>query len=195
MAKKPDYNFTNSFITGVSGLVGSIAQSEAIKAQGIYANTVANVNARFSEMQAREAIKRGDADAAKHGKSLRGVIGQQRASFAAQGIEISSGSALEIQEQTREIGLEEVETIRNNAWRQALGFKQAAQVERAEGALALSGAAFESGATLVAGGLGFARDLAGPISEGFGAKEKKPKGTQARAEFDPAKYGAIERTA
>src|SRR5688572_4523364 len=105
---------------------GSIAsaysESEALKAQGAHQKRMAGINAELAEMQADDAIKRGDKEAEGVRRNAKKMIGSQRAALAAQGIEIDDGSALEIQDETRAIATEDALQIKNNAWRTAWGF-------------------------------------------------------------------------
>lgn len=173
MANTANQKFAANFMTGISGLASSYAQAEAAKAQGQYAETVARINARFAEIEAREIKKQGERQAIEHGKKINQIVGAQRAAAAAQGILVGSGSAGQLEKETREIGYEEQQTIRNNAWRKAFGFKQESESTRLSGEFARSAADFEARNTLIGAGLNFTTEVA----SGY------------RNAYDPADYG------
>jgi hypothetical protein len=139
---------------GATAAVGSAYTSaEAAKAQGAYQKRQAELNAGMGEFQAEEAIRRGDEDAKAMGKKTKQVIGSQRAALAAQGIEVDSGTAAEIQADTAAIGAVDAQTIKNNAWREAWGFRAQATVTRGQGNMALMAANNQAKSTLITGGL------------------------------------------
>lgn len=134
-------------------MVGAYSQSQSELAEGAYRKSVAEQNERLALMQADDAIRRGDRAAIEHKKQVNQVIGSQRANLAAQGIEIDSGSAAAIQEETAAIGAQDVMQIKNNAWREAWGFKVQAQNAGSEGRWASLNAGNRARTTLLTGGL------------------------------------------
>jgi len=99
---------------------------------------MANRNARIAEMQAADAIQRGEAEADQYGQQVDQLISQQKAALAANGILIdqadTSGKVLL---DTREVGERDMLQIRNNAARQAWGFRVNAQDSRLQGQVAM----------------------------------------------------------
>ena len=119
-------------------------------------------NAEFAERQADDAIARGHETEGRYRAGVRQVIGTQRAGYAAQGVDVGDGSAAEVQADTAYIGELDALTIRNNAKREAYGFKVDAWNSRNQGELArMSGrnqAASlrnQSYSTLLSGAAGF----------------------------------------
>lgn len=147
-------------VSAAAGMGNAYSQAQAARAQGAYQKQQLGFNARLSDLAAQDAIRRGQEDAQRHRTATKGLIGSQRASLAAQGIEIDSGSALEIQQDTRALGELDALTIQNNARRQAWGFKVQAQDLRFQGRMAKLGARTQARSTLIAGGMGAARDAA-----------------------------------
>lgn len=155
--------------------VSAYNQSEALKMQGEYQKQIYEQNTRFAEAQSTDAIRRGDKDAVERlrrgnrdvstiKKNRAQTIGAQRASLAAQGLDIESGSAADIQAETAALGAEDMIsadeaakldalTIKNNAWREAWGFKVQAFDYSTRGQLALSTSQNQARNTLVTGGL------------------------------------------
>ena len=138
---------------GLSQIGGAISQSNAEKTQGEFALMQANINARFAEIEAEDILRRGDKEALEHQKKVKQVIGSQRAALAAQGIEVDSDTALDLQKETAEIGALDTQTIRQNAWRQSFGFKQEAVFSRFQGKFDKMTADNRARNTLLTGGL------------------------------------------
>lgn len=148
-----DMSGFGSLFSGFADASSSIVQGAAARNAGAAQESLYNTNAKFAELAADDAIKRGDKNAAEVKQAGKRMIGTQRASLAAQGIEVDSGSAQAIQEDTAAITAEDAMTVKNNAWREAWGFKVQAAQDTAKGRFArLEGdAAF--GSSLLTGGL------------------------------------------
>jgi hypothetical protein len=76
-------------------------------------------------IRAAHAIQRGDKEAVRAKQLARRIIGSQRAAMGAQGIDLESGSALDIQKETASLGAEEAMIIKNNSWMEAWGYRVA----------------------------------------------------------------------
>ncbi len=120
------------------------------------------INARIAEMQAEDAIKRGHEREGISRQKTKKIRGAQRAALAAQGIRVDVGSALDIQLETEDIGELDALTIRNNALREAFGFKAGAAglrteagFKRTEGERAQARGVFEGTQTLLTSGAKF----------------------------------------
>lgn len=149
-----------------TALMSAYAQSESLKAQGDYQRQIGEVNARFGEMQAQDALKRGDEAASAHKQKVNQMVGSQRAAMASQGIALDSGSALDIQQETATMGAADALTIKNNAWREAWGYRVQASNSRFQGQFAQMGAQNDARNTLLTGGLNAARDYRSFSREG-----------------------------
>lgn len=142
-----------AIVMGVTTLASSYSQSEATRDQGRYQKMMNDINARNSDIAGEDALQRGDKEAANYKKKVKGMVGSQRAEMAAQGIDINDGSALAIQEDTRSIGAMDALTIKNNAFREAMGFKTQSQSYSFQGDVAKSQSSRAANNTLLAGGL------------------------------------------
>lgn len=113
--------------------------ANAAKSEAAYNAEVFGRNADLAEEQAVDALARGRASEMALRRKGRGLTASQRASFAAQGLDINSGSAMDVQQ--NDIALSELDalTIRNNAQREALGFRKQAAYDREDAELALKG--------------------------------------------------------
>lgn len=90
---------------------------------GKYNSAVANNNATISERAAVDAEERGQIEADEHREKVDRLIAQQKAGISASGVEINSGSALDLMVGTREIGELDALRIENNAQREAYGYR------------------------------------------------------------------------
>jgi len=156
-------------------------QSDATKAQGDYSAGIYESNAKAAEASATDAINRGDTTAQRVGQGAAGTIGAQRGSYAGQGVDVNSGSALDVANDTvKQAGIDS-QTIRTNAWREALGLRQQAANDRKSAEFAKTKAGAESMAlaaagrtSLVTGGLNAAAGLADVGYKAYG-NSKAPK--------------------
>jgi hypothetical protein len=113
---------------------GTIAQTGELNAQLIEKGSELNAevhdfNAAALEGQATDAVARGKEQETQFRTQLKQFIGTQRTSFAGQGVEVSSGSALDVQKDTAYQGELDALTIRTNAAREAWGYTVQAQGE------------------------------------------------------------------
>lgn len=114
-------------------------QASAMDQQGAYQWRLAEWNANIAEQAAKDAISRGDIEAGRVRSGTRQTVGSQRAALAAQGIDVNTGSAADVQSDTARIGALDELTARNNAAREAWGYKVQAWNERTQGQLAKLG--------------------------------------------------------
>ena len=145
----------SSSISGIGSIGGAFIQSAAIKARGEFQKQTAEINTKLAEMQAKDAVRRGEKEVKQLRQGIDHIVAEQKAGFAGQGVQIDSGSALAVQESTRHVGELDVITIRNNAFRQAFGFKLDAIKQNLNGTLGMSAAEFNSSQTLLSGGADF----------------------------------------
>jgi hypothetical protein len=111
-------------------------QASAASAQGQYAKAVDYENARLSDLEAKDATDRGQLDAQRQGLATRQAVGSSRAALAAQGVDVSSGSAADVQASESASGALDELTIRNNAAREAWGYTVQGVQQRREGDVA-----------------------------------------------------------
>lgn len=97
-----------------------------------YNAKVADANARMEDFNAVDASQRGYADETTHRIGVKQFIGKQRTSLAAQGQDLSSGTALELQQDTALQGEKDALTIRANAARESWGYKKTAYNDRVQ---------------------------------------------------------------
>ena len=84
-----------------------------------YNAAVARNNATMAEYQAQDAISRGNAAAEEHSRKVAALVGTQRNSMAARGLDISEGTPLDIVSDTETLGSIDQRTIKTNAEKEA----------------------------------------------------------------------------
>jgi hypothetical protein len=109
---------------GTAGAVGSARR--AGKAAQASANAEADMmdyNASVAEISAAQAVEQGEVEANRYREQIEGVVGTQRVGYAGQGVDVSSGSALAVQADTKAAAEMDALQIKSNAQRQAWGFQ------------------------------------------------------------------------
>ena len=132
--------------------IGGYTQYESQKAEGRYNEAVAKNNGAAAETQAQQAEQLGSIDEDRQRARMRQVIGKQRTAFAANNIDSSSGTALDLISETAQFGEEDALAIRANAARDAWGFRTQGMNYRAQGTLARAQARNQGTATLLSTG-------------------------------------------
>lgn len=116
-----------SAATSVIGLglqaYGAMTSSNAQKNAYNYQAQVSANNAKIAEWNAQDALRRGEQAEMDLRRKTAALKGNQRASLAARGLDISEGSALNILTDTDYFGEYDALTIRNNAEKQAWSAK------------------------------------------------------------------------
>lgn len=126
-------------------------QANAYALQGKYGRTMGNLNARMAGIQADDALMAGDREAQRLGIRTRQLIGEQRASAAAQGVSVNSGSPLALQADTAALSALDQATIRNNAWKQAMGLRMQSSSDYARAQMAYRSGQYNATNTLLSG--------------------------------------------
>lgn len=133
-------------IAGAAGY-SAYAQNKAGKEQ----LKLANRNADNLEASANDAVDRGNEEAIALKRRAKGLRGKQRATLAGSGVDVGSGTALDLQEETSSLAEADASTIRRNAFKEAWGIKTSANYEREAGAYARKGARNNAIGTLLGG--------------------------------------------
>lgn len=152
--------------------IGAAQQAQAQQAQFEYKAAVDRNNALLAQYQAEDAIKRGAQEAETQREKVQQMIGKQRAAFGASGLQVNTGTALLIQEDTAELGELDALTIENNAEREAQALRMRSENFSASARMNdFAGSQispFMAGATSLLSGVGDAVSM--------GAKYKRYKG-------------------
>jgi hypothetical protein len=140
-----------SIIQGAGTVASSIFSYQAFKQEARFQQSQMEFNARLAEVRARDAIDRGEESAKKLQQRANALKGSQRALYAGQGVEVDSGSASEVQQDTMLQAAEDIRDIRNNAWREAWGYRMDAVANRGQGVMAGLAGVNNANSTLLTG--------------------------------------------
>ena len=108
-----------SAISAIGGLVGGIAQGNAAS----YQAQVARNNAVTAGQNATYAEQAGSAQTLQTGLKAAARQGAVKTSLAANGVDVNSGSAVDVQASQREAGSVDASTVMTNQELQAYGYR------------------------------------------------------------------------
>lgn len=138
---------------GVLQLGLGFLNAENERAYGAFQERIAEFNAKQAERQADLIIEKGRKDALSVRDQGKQIVAKQRSSFAAQGIDINSGSAADVQNETLEFSAADARTVANNAYLQAMGVKMEAVGMRAQGGYQSAASGARANLSLVNSGI------------------------------------------
>lgn len=101
------------------GAISSYQQAQGQKDMARYNASVSAANAKVAEFKAQSAEDNALRDAEEVGRRQAAIRGKQRASFAANGLDLESGSPASVLEATDYYGLQDQATAVNNGGQQA----------------------------------------------------------------------------
>ncbi len=161
--------------SAVSTAAGAYNSSEAALAEGQYQKQMSDINSKLANMQADAAEKRGEKEARMKEQQTKQAVARQRAMAAGQGVAVDVGSVADLQADTQTIGAADAMTIKNNAYREAFGYKSEAVNYEAQGDFAELSARNRSRNSLVTGGLGVVSGTMQSVYYGMGGDKAAPK--------------------
>lgn len=132
-------------------LVGGGISIAGDMAQGKQDAATAETNRRLGLAQGQDALLRGSIDEQRYRREIAQVVGAQKAAFGSRNV-TRSGTALDILSDTAQLGEEDALTIRNNAARQAWGYRNQANEASRWGANQQANALGRAGNTLLTSG-------------------------------------------
>lgn len=113
----------SSGAAAISSAIGAYGQASAQKSAFAYQASVAANNAQVSQWQASAAINAGQNQEEMSDLKTGEVFATQRATMAANGVDLATGSASEVLASTQVVGNIEATTIHNNALMSAWGYQ------------------------------------------------------------------------
>lgn len=134
------------------GAYGAIESGHASAASANYQSQVAANNAIIAQQNANLASAAGNAQASNQQIRTAAQVGAIKSAQAASGLDINSGSDLDVQSSAKMLGELDALTIRNNAARQAYGYQTQATSEQAQSGLQQAKAAGDITAGTIGGG-------------------------------------------
>lgn len=119
-------------VTAVGEVFGGLSEQGAANAQ----KQIARQNAEIAERNAALTMAAGEGQAERLGMKAKAQAGAIKTAQAARGVDIGSGSAVDVQESQAALSMFDAMTIKSNAAREAFGFKVQAKQFRDEAAIA-----------------------------------------------------------
>lgn len=113
-------------------------QKRQADSQAKYQERVAEVNAVNQENEATKVRNKSVEEENAHRREVAQLLGRQRAQLGANGVVTTSGSALQLQEDTVQLGEDDALRIRRNYDDQATALEQGAENTRYQGEFAAS---------------------------------------------------------
>lgn len=128
-----------------------------------YQMAVAEQNKQLAREEATDAIAQGQEQQRQLGREVAGRVGAQEARMAGNNIDITSGSAARLMEDTKMIGREDSAALNENVRRRVKGLQinvwnleSEKRAAKAESKQAVIGAAFSAASTLLGGATQYA---------------------------------------
>lgn len=141
--------------------MGQIKAGQAANAQGIYEQRINERNATMDERARTDTITRGETAQLQHYRQLSQRLGESRVKNSAAGLDVSFGSAANLENDISLIGFEDSRTLSENTRREAMGYDISAANSRAAG----EAARMKGKAALTAGYFGAAGTILGAASQ------------------------------
>ncbi len=140
----------------VTSALGAIQQGQAAKQSAKYNAEVQQNNAAIARQNATLAGREGAANAAIQQQKTRENVAAIKSAQAGNGVNVNTGSAVDVQSGAAEAGLLNAITVRSNAARQAYGYQTQAssseaqsELDKAQGKNAETASYVNAGSTLI----------------------------------------------
>jgi len=133
-------------------LAGGGLSANAQLQSGRLNQQIYNYDAKVADLQADDALARGRELEGQKRLQIKSTIATQRVRQAASGVDVTRGSALDVQADTAALGERDVAIIRNNAAREAWGYKVQSSDYLMRGQVARSTGKMNAVGTLVSSG-------------------------------------------
>lgn len=124
----PALQVVGSVVSAFGALQAGQAQAGAAK----FNSAVSKRNAAISRQNAQIVMQSGEAQAGIQEQKTRAVAGATKTNQAASGVDVNSGSAVDVQSSQAALGELDALTVRSNATREAYGYKVKATNEDAQ---------------------------------------------------------------
>lgn len=164
----------STLASGVAKAGGAMAQASALRSQGTVQAGLFDTNSKLAALQADDAERRGNTQAMESMRKTDEIVGAQKSGYAAQGVAVNSGSAADTIGDTKAMGALDMITIKNNAYREAMGYRIQASDYTFRGKMTQAADDNEANNTLLTGGLNaLSSGLDASYYAGGGGKKQK----------------------
>lgn len=104
-------------------LVGGFQQADITRKNGDLQYDIADMNAKFAELDAFNSIATGQGTAAKYATTVNQTQAADKAAYASEGVDVNYGTAKNVESDNRVAGLNNTLQIQRQAQNQAVGFQ------------------------------------------------------------------------
>lgn len=122
-------------ISGVTGAYGAVKSANAEAAAAKYNASEAQVNAGIAKQNEALSAQSGEEQVAQQQQRTRAEVGASLANQAASGVDVNSGSAVDVRMSESELGQLDALNVRSNATREAFGYSTQASNFKNEASL------------------------------------------------------------
>lgn len=129
----------------------SYANYQSIKAKGLYESNVYDFNARQAELDAEDALRKGEHESLLIEREGRQARGRARANAAASGGSPDVGSAADVQSAVDSYTAFDAMVAKNNSIREAFGYKSEAAAFRSKARFTRIATKFNARSTIITG--------------------------------------------
>lgn len=144
--------FALSAVAAGGQYMGAQQQADAQREAAAWQALQHEGNAKIAEINAGLVLKKGEEEQELMRKKGNVIGGAQRAALAAQGIDVTQGSSVEIQEDTQAQIMSDIAKIKTNAVREAWGYRMEAHNQRTSAMMGRIGAESAASATMLGAG-------------------------------------------
>lgn len=137
--------------SGLASIFGGDAQAKARMAQAQFVQKGEETNAQLAELAGQNAEQAGNEELSAEYLNSRRVMGQIRASYAAQGVQVNTGVSAQIQDDASQIASINEEHIKQRVYQEKFGYRMQATNDRIQGNMAIIGAQTAADAEVNAG--------------------------------------------
>lgn len=177
----------------ITSAIGSLEAGKAASEANQYQAQIALNNAAVAKRNASTVGEEGEIEAANQGLKNRATAGTITANQAANGLDVNSGSAVNVRKSADLIGQMDAMTIRSNAAREAYGYQTQANNFTGEAALktseasdALNSSYLNAGSSLLTGASTLGKQYAS-WQQSYGSGSSNTYTGDGNGEFEPPK--------
>jgi len=146
---------------GALQMIEAKNQADMQRSRAEFAARQAEFNAALIETQQEQLKSQMLKDIDARQRQVKQMLGSQKAAMAGQGIDVEGELGQLFKEQEQQFALEDVQAIRNNAWRESMGLEVQKSDLRTQAAFTRLGGKEARRQTLVTGGMQAASSIIG----------------------------------
>ena len=166
----------SDIIGSVAGIAGADLNASAVKSQNEFNKNQTEFNNKVLDIKKQDIFEQSEREITDYTNQVNGMLGKQKTSMAAQGIEVDGETAHDIEDQTKGFARDDIESIKSNAWKKSWGIDVEQDTASQQNKFDSMAATNSAKASIATAGLGFASSIAknsSGIASMFKSKNKK----------------------